>query len=138
MRVRRHPADEIGLQIAPMCDVVFLILTFFMLTTQLTQRERSVPIRLPVAEEAAPGDDADSQFIVTLDARGRFFLGEREVAPAELRQRLRDRFRQHPPLQVALRADAATPAREIKEAIAWSAEAGASEVVLGAIPTKED
>jgi len=135
MRVRRHPADEIGLQIAPMCDVVFLILTFFMLTTQLTQRDRSVPIRLPVAEEAAQGDDADQRFVVTLDARGRFFVGEREIDPAELRQRLRDRFRQHPPLKVALRADAATPARQIKQAIAWSAEAGATEVVLGAVPT---
>lgn len=138
MRVRRHPADEIGLQIAPMCDVVFLILTFFMLTTQLTQHERAVPVRLPVAEEAAPEDDADSPFTVTLDAQGHFFLGEREVAPAELRQRLRDRFHQHPPLKVALRADASTPAREIKEAISWSAEAGASEVVLGAIPTKDN
>ena len=137
MRVRRHPADEIGLQIAPMCDVVFLILTFFMLTTQLTQHERAVPIRLPVAEEAAPGDDDGSQFTVTLDAQGRFFLGDQAVAPAELRQRLRDRFRQHPPLKVALRADAATPAREIKEAISWSAEAGAVEVVLGAVPSRE-
>jgi len=137
MRVRRHPADEIGLQIAPMCDVVFLILTFFMLTTQLTHREQAVPIRLPVAGEAATDDDADRRLVVTLDAQGRFFLGAREVAPAELRQRLRDRSREHPPLKVALRADAATPAREIKEAISWSAEAGAVEVVLGAVPSRE-
>jgi len=138
MRVRRHPADEIGLQIAPMCDVVFLILTFFMLTTQLTNRDRAVPVHLPVAAAAASGDDADQRFTVTLDAQGRFFLGARQVDPTTLRQQLRDRSREHPPLRVALRADAATPAREIKQAIAWSAEAGAVEVVLGATPTQED
>ncbi len=131
MKVRRRPADEVGLQIAPMCDVVFLILTFFMLTTRMTQHDPAPPVRLPLAATASEADARD-RFTITLDARGRFFLGAEPVEPEALRQRLRARFQERPPLRVTLRADAATPARAVKEAIAWSAEAGAAEVMLGA------
>ena len=134
MRIRRRPLDEIGLQIAPLCDVVFLILTFFMLTAQLANRERAMPIHLPTAPAAAPtpGDAAEPRFIINLDAHGHFYAGNDPIDAPELRRRLRERFRDKPPLKVHLRADAATPARAIKQAIAWSAEAGAIEVILGA------
>ena len=134
MRVRRRPADEIGLQIAPMCDVVFLILTFFMLTTELAKQSpaRLPPVRLPLA--AAAGVDAETgRFVVSIDAQGRFLVDGREAAPEALRAALADRAQHHAPLRVRLRADAAAPARAVKEAVGWSAAAGAEEVVIGAV-----
>lgn len=134
MRVRRRPADEIGLQIAPMCDVVFLILTFFMLTTELTKKAPAnlPPVRLPVAAEA--GADAEAgRLVLSIDARGGFVLDGKAALPEAVRAALADRARLHPPLRVRLRADAAAPARAVKEAVAWSADAGAEEVVIGAV-----
>lgn len=139
MRVRRREADEIGLQIAPMCDVVFLVLTFFMLTTHLARQERAGAVRLPVASAAAAAEraGADERLAVTVDAQGGLSLGGTPVDAAALRQRMRERAQAHPPLKIVLRADAATPARRIREVIGWSAEAGAAEVALGTTPERK-
>jgi len=131
VRVRRRDADEIGLQIAPMCDVVFLVLTFFMLTTHLARQERMAAVRLPTASAAGLADGAEGRLAVTVDAQGNASVGGAALDAAALRQLMRERAKAHPPLKIVLRADAATPARRIREVIGWSAEAGASEVALG-------
>ncbi|MDE1170460.1 MAG: biopolymer transporter ExbD [Verrucomicrobium sp.] len=129
MRIRRRETEPVGLQIAPMCDVIFLVLTFFLLTAHLAGRERSLPVRLPEAAAAsAPQDGEGGRLVANLDGAGRLYLGRREIDPAAFRQALRER---PAPLRVLLRADAATPARRIREIVSWSAEAGAAEVILG-------
>ena len=51
---RRHKAqDEVSFQLTPMIDMTFLLLIFDMVTQKITEQERSVPIRLPVAVTAA-------------------------------------------------------------------------------------
>jgi biopolymer transport protein ExbD len=48
----------------------------------------------------------------------------------ELRRHLKQRFTDYPPLKLSVRADARTPARQIKEVMKAAAEAGAIEVIF--------
>lgn len=130
MRRRHSSSGEVSFQITPMIDMTFLLLIFFMVTSKLTDQQMNVPIALPVAISAvAPGKV--ERDIVNIDAEGRYYIGDRPATKEELMAHLRDRFKEFPPLQVYLRADKNTPAKQVREVIDMAGEAGAIDVILG-------
>jgi len=62
---RRHKHDFIN--IAPLVDVVFLLLLFFMLTSHLIQ-EPAIKIKLPEAKTAEAQDDQIKTILITKNA----------------------------------------------------------------------
>lgn len=126
---RRMQHEEVGLQIAPMIDVTLLLLFFFMLSGKLTKSARMMRIRVPLADAALLPENTSEREVIHIDASGSWFSGEQAVTTSELVARLRQRFSDHPPLKLQVRADAGTPASKIKELMTLAAEAGALEVV---------
>ncbi len=128
---RRPQPDDVGFQLAPMIDMTFLLLIFFMVTTRISDRQRLVEIDLPLARHAAIPEDLSHREIVNLDAAGQIFIGERPADLPALKEFLRHRYVEYPPLRLYIRGDRQTPARRIKEVMAAAAEAGAIEVIFG-------
>lgn len=65
MRIRRRAATEnVGFNMTPMIDIVFQLITFFMLATDMSQRQLEQVV-LPTAREAdiEKGGEADRIFI---------------------------------------------------------------------------
>jgi biopolymer transport protein ExbD len=131
MILRRRPEDEVGMQIAPMVDITWIMIIFFMVTNQIVENEFDVPIELPIASAAEVPKDATGRVIINLDENGTFHVGSEPTDLAGLTAHLTRRMIEHPPLKVYLRADANTPAQRTKEFYKACAEAGAVEVVLG-------
>lgn len=130
MRRRRSSAGEVSFQITPMIDMTFLLLIFFMVTSKLSDQRVNVPVNLPVAVSAVAAGKI-ARDIVNIDAEGRYYIGDRPATKDELTAHLRARFRDFPPLQVYLRADKNTPAKQVREVIDLAGEAGALDVILG-------
>ncbi len=65
------------LNIIPMIDIMFFLLVFFMLSTMYMIDLKTIPVRLPVAKNAAT--DTTTTFAVTLKADGSLYLGESEI-----------------------------------------------------------
>ena len=128
-RLRRHPIEEVGLQIAPMIDVTLLLLFFFMLSGSLTKAEKLPQIQIPKASFSQARNPDAERDTVNIDGSGQLFAGSVPVTKAELAAHLKKRFHLAPPLQLAIRADGSTPAKAIKEIMALAAEAGAIELV---------
>lgn len=131
MKVRRRHVEDIGFQIAPMIDITWILIIFFMVTTQLVESEFDVDVALPVASAAVVPKDMQGRVVVNVDAGGNYYLGNEQVDLAGLTYHLKRRFIEFPPLKVYLRADANTAAMKTKEFYRACAEAGAIEVVLG-------
>jgi biopolymer transport protein ExbD len=131
MRLRPRPPDEVGFQLAPMIDITFLLLIFFMVTTKITRDQVKVDIRLPVASNAVIPRTVDDRDLVTVDAAGHLFSGSRPVTDAQLAAHLKRRLADYPPLRIYVRADRGTPAKRIKEVMRLAADAGAVEVIFG-------
>lgn len=131
MKVRRRHVEDIGFQIAPMIDITWILIIFFMVTTQLVESDFDVAVDLPLASAAVVPKDMQGRVIVNVDAAGTYFLGNEPVDLAGLTNHLKRRMIEFPPLKVYLRADAKTPALKTKEFYRACAEAGAIEVVLG-------
>ena len=52
MKIIRRPEDNVGFQLAPMIDMTFLLLIFFMVTTKISKEQIKQEIKLPVASNA--------------------------------------------------------------------------------------
>lgn len=131
MKLRRRPTEDVGMQIAPMVDITWILIIFFMVTNEIVENEYDVPVNLPIASAAVIPKDMSGRVVVNLDAEGSYYLGNEKTDLAGLTAHLKRRMIEFPPLKVYLRADAETAARKTKEFYRACAEAGAVEVVLG-------
>jgi biopolymer transport protein ExbD len=129
--IRRRAIDDVGMQIAPMVDITWIMIIFFMVTNEIAENQYNVPINLPIASAAVVPEDMAGRVIVNLDQQGSYFLGNDRLDLAELTSQLKRRMIEFPPLKVYLRADAKTAALKTKEFYRACAEAGAVEIVLG-------
>lgn len=131
MLLRKRPEEEVGMQIAPMVDITWIMIIFFMVTNEIVENEFDVPIELPIATAAEVPKDPTGRVIINLDESGTFHIGSQATDLAGLTAHLTRIMIEFPPLKVYLRADANTPAQRTKEFYKACAEAGAVEVVLG-------
>jgi biopolymer transport protein ExbD len=135
MMIRRRVTDDVGMQIAPMVDITWIMIIFFMVTNEIAENEFDVPVDLPIATAAVVPSDMSGRVIVNLDQQGNYYLGSDAFDLAALTGHLKRRMIEFPPLKVYLRADAKTAALKTKEFYHACAEAGAVEIVLGTFNT---
>lgn len=131
MKLPRKAEDEVGFQLAPMIDMTFLLLVFFMVTTKISKEQIKVDIRLPVASNAIIPKEVSNRDIISIDGAGEYWIGQRMVDKKELTSYLKQRFTDYPPLKIYVRADSETPGRKIKEFMKIASEAGAINIIFG-------
>jgi biopolymer transport protein ExbD len=114
--------DDLQLNMAPMIDMVFLLLIFFLTATTFAQREREQDVLLP--SNRNPGSlsrAVEESLVVNVLQDGRFKLLGREVGEEELSARVRERRERAGaggPLKVLVRADRRTPYGNVAQALA--------------------
>ena len=83
MKFRRQQREEVGINLTPLIDVVFLLLIFFMVSTTFT-RETHLSIDLPEAE-GRPVEELDNQIEILVDETGRFRVNGIELRDNTMR-----------------------------------------------------
>ena len=131
MKITRRPDDEMGFQLAPMIDMTFLLLIFFMVTTKISKEQIKEEVKLPVASNAIIPEDVSNRGIISIDAQGRYFIGQEIADKKRLAEYLKKRFENTPPLRLYIRADQKTSGKKIKEIMKMAADAGAVDVIFG-------
>lgn len=66
----KDPAAELSLNLAPMIDVVFLLLIFFMVATTFANEEKQLELDLPAAETGEEAADQKDEIVVNITAEG--------------------------------------------------------------------
>lgn len=131
MKLAKKQEDEIGFQLAPMIDMTFLLLIFFMVTTKISKEQVNVEIKLPTASNASIPDDLSNRDIISIDKEGTYYIGQTPADKKQLTDHLKERFKVTPPLRLYVRADKNTPGKQIKELMRIASEAGAVNVIFG-------
>jgi len=124
--------DEINM--APMIDMVFLLLIFFMVASHLSALER-IPVSLPVADKAkVPEEARDRQLITVLpteDGGASYFMNLQEIDIKKLGKKIARLAEADPNLRIYLRADRMVLHKNIKLVMEACAEAGISDIIFG-------
>ncbi len=118
---------------APMIDMVFLLLVFFMCVSSLSQAGHRVELDLPESTASETPKDLSNRVILSIQKDGTVFLGGLRVEGDALEGRLRDLQERFPEIKLRIRADQATEFAEVKSAMAAASKAGISDYIYGTI-----
>lgn len=83
MKFRRQRRDDVGVNMTPLIDVVFLLLIFFMVSTTFT-RETQLSIDLPEASGELR-DAPEQQVEILIDEAGNYRVNGQKLVDARLR-----------------------------------------------------
>ena len=89
MRISRAKKAELNLDMAPLIDVVFLLLIFYMLTSSFV-RDEGIQLELPSASTAQAIDQ--DNFTVSVSGEGDVFVDSDKVTLSELSELVSSRF----------------------------------------------
>jgi biopolymer transport protein ExbD len=106
-KARRHTTATMPeVQLVPMMDVLMSILAFFIVVSMtLTRQQSAVDVNLPGVKSGTSAVTASAASIVVLDAEGRIWLGDRQIAPQQLETEIAAYLRENPTGTVLLKAD---------------------------------
>ncbi len=95
----------LGFQIAPLVDVLLVLLLYFILTWNFALTESQLDISVPTAREGRSAERAIGQMIVNVDVQGNIIVNRRVLAPDELLRILKRLGAEFPDQAVVLRGD---------------------------------
>ncbi|MFM8715241.1 MAG: ExbD/TolR family protein [Spartobacteria bacterium] len=122
----RPKRPTLSIDMAPLIDVVFLLLIFFMLTSSFMPP--SVPLTLPQASSKDSSDSA--KVIVSLDGEGRISISETPVADGEFEDLLKIELQKNATSVVHFRGDKSVDYGIFLQLMSRARSAGAQQFQL--------
>lgn len=130
---RSTGSDAAAVDIAPLIDVVFILLLFFLVTATLVQ-DAGVPVERPSASTSRALRAEAMR--VTLAPSGAAYVDGMMVDDGVLRERLAAYVRQNPDASVVIIPDRTVPSGRLVEVMDQARAAGAEDVALATTRTE--
>jgi biopolymer transport protein ExbD len=127
VHARKRKRFQVQIPLTSLIDIVFLLLIYFLLTTNFMVDE-GIKIKLPQAKAAAP--QTEEVITVYVDQEGRAFLGTDEVPLAELFDRIKEKIGSEQDELVVIRADRAVILNKAVKVMDIAKAAGAGRLCL--------
>ncbi len=105
MRLPDEPETPFQINIVPMIDVVFALLTFFIMSTLFLTRSEGLPVNLPSATTAKT--ERSARVTVTIDKAGNLSVNREPVQIQTLEDAVRKKQQPNQSLTVVLNIDEA-------------------------------
>lgn len=88
MQIKFDDDEAMEVQMAPLIDCVFLLLTFFLVATTLKELKEELPLELPDSAVAVTVQQADDQLEIGIDIAGEVYLNAVPVTTTVLHETL--------------------------------------------------
>ena len=118
MNFRKQASPEpTAFQIAPMVDIVFLLLIFFLVTWNFSRSETELDVKVPKAREGKETRRAVGEVILNVKSNGTVVMNRRQMNATELQDTLQKIASLYPDQAVILRGDESTDYRHVVEVL---------------------
>ncbi|MEY2597916.1 MAG: Biopolymer transport protein ExbD/TolR [Verrucomicrobiota bacterium] len=107
LRKRQEPAT-VAFQIAPMVDILLVLLCFFVITWSLARKENELDVRLPAADASHESNPVINQAVLNVKADGTVIFDRKPISQSALLERLMDLAAISPDYAIILRGDVET------------------------------
>lgn len=105
-RIRNQAKPEIfTFQIAPMVDVLLVLLVFFIVTWNFAMSENELDVKVPSASQAKESQPYVGQVVVNVKADGTIVFNRKALSGQELLEKLQKLSELYPDQAVILRGD---------------------------------
>src|SRR5436305_12567232 len=106
MNLRRHATPHHpGIQLAPLVDVLLLLLIFFLMTWNAARNENELDVKVPKAAAAKEKTATMGDIVVNVKADGNVVVNRRTLPGPELGDMLRNLVQLYPQQAVVIRGD---------------------------------
>ena len=127
--------EETKLQMAPMIDLVFLLIIFFMTASHLSSSQ-NVRLEMPEASKGAIPKERPDRWTVNVMKDGAIYSGSQLIADVdELRLIVAARVKTDPNVKAYIRADKQAPHKYVKKVMGAMAAAGIGDFIFGVYST---
>jgi len=127
IRFKKKPRYGVQVPLTSLIDIVFLLLVYFLLTTNFMVDE-GIKIKLPQAKASAP--QTEQEITVYVDREGKAYLGNEEVSLDRLFERLRAMIGGRENRLVVIRADREVILNKAVKVMDMAKAAGAGRISL--------
>ncbi|MFT5468029.1 MAG: biopolymer transport protein ExbD [Verrucomicrobiales bacterium] len=138
MRFRDHSiTKQAEMQLAPMIDVVFLLLIFFIVSWNFARFEAEIDISVPNAETAEVTPRAPGEIIINVNKTGDVKINGTLMSTEQLLERLLRLSKKFPNQPVILRGDKETAFTHVMKVLDTCQKAGIWNVAFAAEKPQE-
>lgn len=136
MKINLEPtAPEVRIEIIPLIDVIFCILTFFILAALGLTRQQAISLDLPKASTGAP--QVREMLVVSIDPVGQTYVEKEPVSRNQLKQILLNYNRTQPGGLMVLNASQLVSYNEVVQVLDLLRSVGGDRVALATQPTSQ-
>jgi biopolymer transport protein ExbD len=124
MKFSSRQPEPAGMQLAPMIDIVFLLLIFFIVSWQFSKSETELSVSVPTATEGAEPERVQGEIIINVFADGGIKVEGLAVDQPQLLEKLSNIAKQYQNQPVRIRGDGNVAYQRIVEVIDTCQKAG--------------
>ena len=124
--VSQHP----GIQLAPLVDVLLLLLIFFLITWNAARNENELDVKIPKATAAKEKSAPIGDVIVNVKADGNVVVNRRTLSGPDLEKMLKALVQLNPDQAVVIRGDEVGAYKNIIGVLNICSEAGVTNVAF--------
>lgn len=126
----RAPLHHPGIQLAPLVDVLLLLLIFFLMTWNAARNENELDVKVPKASAAKEKSAPIGDVVVNVKADGNVVVNRRTLSSAELTDLLKGLVQLNSEQAVVIRGDEGGAYKNIVEVLNVCSQAGVSNVAF--------
>jgi biopolymer transport protein ExbD len=119
MKFRRQaePPQAFGFMIAPMVDILLVVLVFFIVTWNFALAENELDVRVPSAAKANEPQPYVGQVVINVKSNGAIVVNRQAKTGPELLEQLKKLSQLYPDQAVIVRGDEAVDYKHIVEVL---------------------
>jgi biopolymer transport protein ExbD len=124
MKLRKRAEPHVlGFQIAPMVDILLVLLCFFIVTWSFAKKELDLSVKVPSAQNSKESNSVVNQTVLNVRVDGTVVWNNKAVPPNELVKRLKELSGLFPDYSIIVRGDERVPFRFVANVLDLCREA---------------
>jgi biopolymer transport protein ExbD len=130
MRFREKHQEEVGIDLTPFIDVVFMLLLFFVVSTTLFKGATQLGVQLPKANVQALTKD-NNTIEIGVDSQGAYYINGISIKssePKKLKTVLASKLEENKSLAIILAGDKKAPHQAVVSALEVASSLGVTQV----------
>ncbi|MDD5351331.1 MAG: biopolymer transporter ExbD [Chthoniobacteraceae bacterium] len=110
---KRAQPQLLGFQIAPMVDILLVLLVFFIVTWNFALTENELDVKVPTASAAKEQQPVANQTVLNVRKNGTVVMNRKELTLDELRRKLAALSELYPDYAIIVRGDKQLPFEDL-------------------------
>lgn len=130
MRFREKRQEELGIDLTPFIDVVFMLLLFFVVSASLFKKPTQLGVALPKANTEALANE-NNTIEIGIDAQGAYYINGismRSKEPKKLKAVLASKLKEKGSLSLVLAGDKMAPHQAVVSTLEVAQQLGITQV----------